>query len=62
MIQFKELEGFHFVEVFPKLNKQRGKGKRILGKEFGTFALMNEFRYSRLNKDSTSSLQEKEIE
>ena len=41
MIQIKELEGFHFVEVFPKLNKQRGKGKRILGKEIGTFALMN---------------------
>ena len=41
MIQFKELEGFHFMEVFPYLNKQRDKGKRILGKEIGTFALMN---------------------
>ena len=29
------------MEVFPKLNKLRGKGKRILEKEIGTFILMN---------------------
>ena len=40
MIKFKGLERFHFVEVFPDFNKQRGKARRILGKKIGTFALM----------------------
>ena len=40
MIKFKGLERFHFVEVFPDFNIQRGKVRRILGKEIGTFALM----------------------
>ena len=40
MIEFKGLERFHFAEVFPDFNKQRGKARKILGKEIGTFALM----------------------
>ena len=38
MIKFKGLERFHFTE--PDFNKKRGKVRRILGKEIGTFALM----------------------
>ena len=40
MIKFKGLKRFHFAEVFPDFNKQRGKVSRILCKEIGTFALM----------------------
>ena len=39
MIKFKGLERFHFAEAFPDFNIQRGKIRRILGKEIGTFVL-----------------------